>query len=779
MHFTALNYADSVTALVDEGGLSSHYLIPENGDESYPYDKLKVFQLVKEEARAWHAGQSYWQGMSGLNDQSIGIEIVNIPECARDQALSSSRAENAANRVCLFPDYDPQQIELLIELSKEILARNPDIHPTAVVGHADIAPHRKSDPGPRFPWYQLYQAGIGAWYDNAEFIAYWRDFNQRLPHIGLTQAALQAYGYGVTETGILDAPTRDTLAAFQMHFTPWQVDASNSSQTNAALFALLDKYFPAKLKALMFRYQREAIAGPVHNVVQPIGQIDRIFPDAEPSDRELVNNKARFKAYQGRGTLRLENISAKPLTADIFVNGQKLNLADEFKPDIHYEYSLSRRTRDGVNALAISNVQPEDSQLKVVIPYPELQNQAHTTIDFSLVDQLITADVANGFPGAVLLVAHQGSIIKHQAYGFAKRYDEQGRELASPVPMTTDTAFDIASNTKIFATTLAIMRLVELGLLDIDKPLYHYLPEFRGAGRDARTTRDLLTHTAGLAPEVQFFRRDNSMGERFFSQQAEHTKRLLLTQVPLLTSNGIKMSYSDSSFMLLGILVERISGLPLDTFVESNLYQPLGLTRSVFTPRQKLNNEQHYAATELMGNTRGGRINFDNIRTHTLAGEVHDEKAFYSMQGVAGHAGLFSTARELAILAQMLLNGGGYGEQHLMSESIINQFVLPSAVDNATGLGFRRAAGGERRWQFGPYASERAFGHTGWTGTLSVIDPEHDLIIILLTNKRHTPIHTVFDNAGNETVAFAGDSFETGRYGSIVSLIYEAVLFND
>ncbi|WP_100642828.1 penicillin binding protein PBP4B [Alteromonas facilis] len=778
MHFTALNYADSVKALVDEGGLSSHYLIPQNNDESYPYGSLKAFQLVDENARAWHAGESYWQGMNGLNDQSIGIEIVNIPECARDQSLSSSRAENAANRVCLYPDYDPQQIELLISLSQSILARNPDIHPTAVVGHADIAPHRKNDPGPRFPWFELYKAGIGAWYDNDTYVNYWRTFNERLPTIEVTQAALSAYGYNIAATGVLDQATRDVLAAFQMHFTPWQVTANNDSQTNAAIFALLEKYFPGKLKLMLARYERDPISLASEPPKRQSGQIDRIFPDAELSDSAWVNNKARFKAYQGRGSITLENISEGPVSADVYINGEKLNLADAFAPDTHYQYSLSRRTRDGINALAVDNIEPDDGQLRIQISYPTLVDGLNNSIDFTAVDHLINQDIDAGFPGAVLLVAHKGRVIKHQAYGFAKRYDQQGSPLSNPAPMTPDTLFDVASNTKIFATTLAIMSLVEQGQLDVDKPLYHYLPEFRGDGRDARTTRDLLTHSAGFAPEVKFFMRENGLGSRFFSQNAEQTKQLLLTQVPLLHSNGTAMRYSDTSFMLLGILVERITGMPLDTFVESTIYQTLGLTDTLFNPKQKRPDDTHYAATELMGNTRNGHIHFENVREYTLEGEVHDEKAYYSMQGVSGHAGLFSTATDLAVMAQLLLNGGGYGMHHLLSESVINQFVLPSPLDTATGLGFRRAAGGERRWQFGPYASERAFGHTGWTGTVSVIDPEQDLIIILLTNKRHTPVISSMDEEGNQTLRFVGDEYETGRYGSIVGLIYEAVLFS-
>lgn len=266
IHYTALDYADSVSALVDEGGLSAHYLIPESDDTTYPYNTLHVIQLVEESKRAWHAGVSEWQGRSGLNDQSIGIELVNIPDCHWEDDIPGLHHEDGASRPCLFPDYDRQQITLLITLLHEILARNPDIHPTAIVGHADIAFNRKSDPGPRFPWHTLYEAGIGAWYDNATLNAYWQDFSLRPPSIALFQQAMRRYGYGVLETGQLDEQTINAVSAFQMHFLPWQVSGQPDSQTSAALFALLDKYFPAEARLMMARYQCEGNAessGPV------------------------------------------------------------------------------------------------------------------------------------------------------------------------------------------------------------------------------------------------------------------------------------------------------------------------------------------------------------------------------------------------------------------------------------------------------------------------------------------------------------------------------------
>jgi N-acetylmuramoyl-L-alanine amidase len=161
------------------------------------------------------------------------------------------------------------------------------------------------------------------------------------------------------------------------------------------------------------------------------------------------------------------------------------------------------------------------------------------------------------------------------------------------------------------------------------------------------------------------------------------------------------------------------------------------------------------------------------MRDYTLQGEVHDEKAFHSFQGVAGHAGLFTTAADLAVLIQSLLNGGGYSDVQLFERSIVEAFNKPHERDHSFGLAWRRAADGELRWHFGPYASASAYGHTGWTGTATVIDPALDLGIILLTNARHSPI---VDDADGDGYQFLGKTLETGNYGSIISAIYEAVL---
>ena len=773
MHYTAINYQQSVAALVD-GSVSSHYLIPESYDDSYPNDELKIIQLVKETSRAWHAGDSFWQGRQDINDQSIGIEIVNVPDCKNEHNNGDFAKKDYvefSQQLCFYPDYDPKQIKLLIELSKDILKRNPDISPTQVVGHSDIAPIRKNDPGPRFPWFTLYQAGIGAWYDNETVEKYWNLFlTKQMPDTALLQKALRTYGYGIDETGEVNGETINTWSAFQMHFSPWQVTGKSDERSAAILFALIEKYFPKKIEKLLTRYEKELLQPEKSVNLTKRGQIDGVFPQTNRSTRTLVNDRAIFKSYRGKGKIIIDNNDAT--SADIYVNGQKLNIAEPLQAHNTYRYSLKKRTKSGDNTLKVENVLPEGSSLNVSILYPELSdNRSQFAKRFTKVDKQINQDIENGFPGAVLMVIKDGEIVKHSAYGYARKFSDGGAMLSSSTKMTLDTIFDIASNTKMFATNLAVMKLVSEGKLDVSKPLTHYLPEYRGDGRESRLVKDILTHNAGYSPQVRFHTRENELGEQFYSQNSDKTKQLLLTKVPFEVGRLKKRMYSDTDYMLLGTLIERITGMSLDTYVEHEIYHPLHLHMTAYNPLAKGFSKNQFAATEIQGNTRDGRISFDNVRDYVLQGEVHDEKAFHSLAGVAGHAGLFSTAKELGILSQAMLNRGGYGNVHLFEQNVVDQFIKPDDGDGSYGFGWRRANNGSLKWHFGPYASPSAFGHTGWTGTVTVIDPEHDLAIILLTNARHSKV--VGDD---KNYKFEGKQYETGKYGSIVSLVYEAIL---
>lgn len=253
IHFTAGPYADSLSALAAPGGLSAHYLIPQHNDPSYQPSKLRIIRLLPDQARAWHAGVSQWQQRTNLNDTSIGIELVYEPVCEQSGPLAD--AAFGANRRCSFPAFDEAQLILLKRLLNDITKRFPDIHPTAIVGHADIAPQRKNDPGPRFPWEALHNAGFGAWYDPLTFGQYQSMFAQQTPSLLWLERALQAYGYDIEPDGCWDDATSNVITAFHMHFVPELTYAKPQAASFAAIMALLARYMPAAEQTLLFEYQ--------------------------------------------------------------------------------------------------------------------------------------------------------------------------------------------------------------------------------------------------------------------------------------------------------------------------------------------------------------------------------------------------------------------------------------------------------------------------------------------------------------------------------------------
>lgn len=251
IHFTGESFAESLRVLSQRTPVpvSAHYLVPAPGDPTYPQRRLRVHRLVEEERRAWHAGVSYWDEATELNARSIGIEIVNESRCTNvDPDLEPNTPEN---QLCEFRDFQPEQIEVVIALARDILERYPDIDPEDVVGHADIAPDRRLDPGPTFPWRTLYEHGIGAWYDEPALAKYLARFTAYPPDVSLLQRALRVYGYRIEESGDLDTQTRFVLRAFQAHFRPSNWSGQPDVETAAIVFALIEKYRPRALEELL------------------------------------------------------------------------------------------------------------------------------------------------------------------------------------------------------------------------------------------------------------------------------------------------------------------------------------------------------------------------------------------------------------------------------------------------------------------------------------------------------------------------------------------------
>ncbi|CAI8865008.1 N-acetylmuramoyl-L-alanine amidase AmiD [Pseudomonas sp. IT-P253] len=231
-HYTAGNFSSSVNALTGPN-VSAHYLVPDITDPSYikaGYTGQEVFNLVDETHRAWHAGVSQWGNRSNLNDTSIGVEIVNL--ATFDQGVFN------------FPPYQPEQICAIEELALNILERYPDISPTRVLGHSDIAAGRKSDPGPKFPWHALHLKGVGAWFDEATRDTYLQQYNETgIPTQTTLLTLFKTYGYDVSGASTEQGFTQ-LVRAFQLHFRPEIYDGIMDAQTAARLAALVHKYFP-------------------------------------------------------------------------------------------------------------------------------------------------------------------------------------------------------------------------------------------------------------------------------------------------------------------------------------------------------------------------------------------------------------------------------------------------------------------------------------------------------------------------------------------------------
>jgi len=229
MHYTALDFNKSIAALTGSS-VSAHYLVPDPSDKSYTdagFKDMRIFNLVNENERAWHAGISSWSGRNNLNDISIGIETVNL---ATDN-----------DGIFTFPPYNPLQIDAIKELSINIIQRYPDITPVNVVGHSDISPGRKSDPGSVFPWKELHAAGVGAWFDEETKNKYINRFSHSLPSKYDITEMLKRYGYDTSDSGD-NAGYIQLIRAFQLHFRPCNYNGKLDMETAAILYALVEKY---------------------------------------------------------------------------------------------------------------------------------------------------------------------------------------------------------------------------------------------------------------------------------------------------------------------------------------------------------------------------------------------------------------------------------------------------------------------------------------------------------------------------------------------------------
>ncbi|MEZ4423607.1 MAG: serine hydrolase [Gemmatimonadota bacterium] len=362
-------------------------------------------------------------------------------------------------------------------------------------------------------------------------------------------------------------------------------------------------------------------------------------------------------------------------------------------------------------------------------------------------DSLVAAWVDTGrIPGAVLRISREGRLLHERAYGQAQRAvyrdgaygaAQDGRSavehepLATPLPMTADAVFDLASVTKVMATTFALMLLVDEGAVGLDRPVSTWLPDFTGGGRERITPRHLLTHRSGLP----------QWWPVYYHAGDPEAAWAWVRSVPLTGSPGAERRYSDLGFMVLGRLVEAVGGARLDRFLEGRLYGPLGLSTTGFRPARGPQPEgQRTVVATSHGNPYEHRMVHDTAfgyriagdpdawsgwRRYTLVGEVNDGNAFHAWGGVAGHAGLFSSAADLDVLLQLLLDGGRSGQTRWIAESTVRAFLSPGPEGQALG------------WQVPEGLPPGSFAHTGFTGTWVLGVPAQRLSVVLLTNRQH------------------------------------------
>lgn len=338
------------------------------------------------------------------------------------------------------------------------------------------------------------------------------------------------------------------------------------------------------------------------------------------------------------------------------------------------------------------------------LPHAKPEEVGMSSTHLQNIDAVVTEGLRIGrMPGCVVMIGRQGRIVFEKAYG---------QRAVSPKaePMTVDTIFDMASITKPLATATSIMLLIERGDLRLRDKVSYYIPEFSKNGKQDVTIYQLLTHQSGFIP-------DNADADYLQGSEIAFQKIFALTpQAP----PGTKFIYSDVGFIVLGDIVKRLSGQNLHEFSHKNIYQPLGMQETTYLPAKDL--APRIAPTE-------------KRKGEWLRGQVHDPRAEY-LGGIAGHAGLFSTAQDLAVYCQMMLNGGTYEKVRILSPR-----GVAVMTDNYTSGSSLRGLGWDKLSTFstnrGELFTDAAYGHSGFTGTSLWIDPGLDLFVIVLSNRVH------------------------------------------
>ena len=331
-------------------------------------------------------------------------------------------------------------------------------------------------------------------------------------------------------------------------------------------------------------------------------------------------------------------------------------------------------------------------------------------------DSLIGAELSSGrMAGAVVMVGLGEDVVLHRSYGYASRYDSSLRELSAPERMTTGHLFDIASLTKVVGTTTGIMVLADQGLISVDDPVSKHLPEYATYDKSAITVRHLLTHRSGMLDWYPMYYRASDRRQL----------HALIAGLPLKSPVSSQRKYSDLGFTVLGQIIEKVSGEPLDDFLMNRVFLPLGMRTTLYNPM--LSGRKPPIVATSHGNPFEYRMVHDpslgyvfkeidpdawnGWRRYTLKGEVNDGNAWYAGKGVSGAAGLFSTAQDIAVIVRMLMSGGMHRGKRFLRAETVASFLTPNGDGHGLGWMMDPAS------SFMKNAPAGSFGHTGFTGT--------------------------------------------------------------
>ena len=513
------------------------------------------------------------------------------------------------------------------------------------------------------------------------------------------------------------------------------------------------------------------------------------FPDWKgyTDDTLAMNSMLSFRFSSGQGMLWLR-VAEGTESFVLYINGRRVDTSSA-APGI-WRVDFSSAAVNGTNTLQVSNILPlgKANAVEAFVPYPvvlegngSLEGIRPETLQ--LISDLISSDVAFGFPSAQLAVVKNGRLVYENAWGHTNSYAPDGTPRTDAPPVTTETMYDLASVTKMFSVNYAIQKLVTDGRLDIRTPLVEILGddfaadtldlayldakispdlETQIAWKRALTVRDLMCHQAGFPASLHFNDPDFDMAKQAkglpgsnLCYAADRRQTLeAISRMPLYYQPGTATIYSDVDYMVLCFVVEAVTGERLDRYMKESFFEPLGLRHIAYQPLENGFSPDDCAATELNGNTRDHHAFFEGIRTETLQGQVHDERAWHCMEGISGHAGLFSSASDLARLASVMITGG-YGPNRFFSRNVIDAFTAPKSFDAGQwGMGWWREGDDQRVWYYGTQSASNTVGHQGWTGTLAMIDESRDLVVVYLTNSINSPI--LDENHIN--------SFRGGRY---------------